>query len=332
MVVGLAILELHLPASQGLKEKRRVVKFEDIPKVLVNAVVSVEDKRFFQHAGFDPLRILKAAYVDLREGYRAQGASTLSMQTARMFWLDQEKRWSRKAAETLITIQLEWRLSKEQIFEYYANQVDLGRRGSFAIRGFGEASLVYFGKDLSQLTLQDAAALAGFIQRPNYTNPFRWPERAQARRNIVLSLMRDNGYITDREYAVAAAAPLQLNTSGMESTDAPYFVDLVNDDLQDNFQDHDFQSHSYRIYTTLDMNLQRAAVEAVKIGAKEIDDQLKKKKVTQEAQIALIALDAQAVRLCRGTQHIFVGSRRTHHYRNFNRRRAHHLLVRRQAL
>lgn len=275
------------------REKRRVVHFDDIPKVLVNAVVSVEDKRFFQHSGFDPLRILKAAYVDLKEGYRAQGASTLSMQTARMFWLDQEKRWSRKAAETLITIQLEWKLSKEQIFEYYANQVDLGRRGSFAIRGFGEASLVYFGKDLSQLTLQDAAALAGFIQRPNYTNPFRWPERAQARRNVVLSLMRDNGYITDREYAVAAASPLVVNKSGMESTDAPYFVDLVNDDLQDRFQDHDFQAKTYKIYTTLDMNLQRAAVEAMRVGGKEIDERLKKQKVTQEAQIALIALDAK---------------------------------------
>ncbi len=274
------------------REKRRVVHFEDIPKVLVNAVVSVEDKRFFQHAGFDPLRIAKAAYVDIREGYRAQGASTLSMQTARMFWLDQEKRWSRKAAETLITVQLEWKLSKEKIFEYYANQVDLGRRGSFAIRGFGEAALVYFGKDLGQLSLQEAAALAGFVQRPNYTNPFRWPERAQARRNVVLSLMRDNGYINDREYAVAAASPIVVNKGSMESTDAPYFIDLVNDDLQDNFQDHDFQARTYRIYTTIDMNLQRAASEAIVAGTKELDERLKKLKVTQEAQVALIVLDA----------------------------------------
>ncbi|MDX1981393.1 MAG: PBP1A family penicillin-binding protein [Bryobacteraceae bacterium] len=276
------------------REKRRLVRFADIPKVLVNAVVSVEDKRFFQHAGFDPLRIVKAVYVDIKEGYRAQGASTLSMQLARMFWLHQGKTLKRKAAETLITIQLEWRLTKEQIFEYYANQVDLGRRGSFAIRGVGEAALVYFGKDLSQLTLAEAATLAGLIQSPSFRNPFRWPERAQARRNVVLSLMRDNGYITDREYAVAAASPLVLNTGGVESTDAPYFVDVVNDELVERFQDHDFQTHSYRIYTTLDMNLQRAAVEAVRAGTKELDERLKRMKVNKEAQVALVAIDAHS--------------------------------------
>ncbi len=115
----------HQPLDRN-REKRRLVKFADIPKVLVDAVVSAEDKRFFQHAGFDPLRIIKAAYVDLREGRKAQGASTLSMQLARMFWLDQQKTWRRKAAEVLITLQLEQKLSKEQIFEYYANQVPPG--------------------------------------------------------------------------------------------------------------------------------------------------------------------------------------------------------------
>lgn len=274
------------------REKRRLVKFHDIPKVLVNAIVSVEDKRFFQHAGFDPLRIVKAVYVDLKEGYRAQGASTLSMQVARMFWLHQRKTYGRKAAETLITIQLEWRLTKEEIFEFYANQVDLGQRASFAIRGVGEAALVYFGKDLSQLTLPEAATLAGLIQSPSFRNPFRWPDRAVSRRNVVLSLMRDNGYISDREYAVAAASPLVLNKGGVESTDAPYFVDLVSDELTERFQDHDFQGHSYRIYTTLDMNLQRAAVEAVRAGGKELDDLLKRRKVTKEPQISLVALDA----------------------------------------
>ena len=105
--------------------------------MLVQAVTSAEDKRFFQHAGFDPIRILKAAYVDVREGRKDQGASTLSQQLARMFWLDQEKRWTRKLAEMVITLQLEQRLSKEEIFEDYANQIDLGWRGTYNIRGFG---------------------------------------------------------------------------------------------------------------------------------------------------------------------------------------------------
>lgn len=280
------------------REKRRLVRFQDIPQVVVQAVISAEDKRFFQHAGFDPLRILKSAYVDIKAGYRAQGASTLSMQVARMFWLNPSKTWSRKAAEVLITMELERKLTKEQIFEFYINQVDLGRRGSFAIRGFGEASLAYFGKDLNQLTLPEAATLAGQVQRPSYTNPYRWPDRAVSRRNIILHLMRENGYINERDYAVAVDTPLVLARGGMESTDAPYFVDLVNDELQERFQDHDFQARNYRIYTTLDMNLQHDAVEAMRTGMKEVDERLKRrfKKYGDgmpEAQVALIALDAQ---------------------------------------
>jgi penicillin-binding protein 1B len=277
------------------REKRRIVRFPDIPKTLVNAVVSAEDKRFFQHSGFDPLRVLKAAYVDLKEQRRAQGASTLSMQLARGFWLTPEKTLQRKIAEVMITLHLEQKLSKEQIFEYYANQVDLGRRGSFAIRGFGEASQTYFGKDIRDLSLAEAATLAGLIQRPSFTNPVRWPDRAKTRRNVVLMLMRENGYITDQDYARAAEEPLVVSKSGSESTDAPYFVDLVNDSLLEQFQEHDFQNNSYRVYTTLDLNLQRDASEAVRIGMKEVDEQIRKrtkKGVTpKEPQVALVAMD-----------------------------------------
>jgi penicillin-binding protein 1B len=306
------------------REKRRLVRFQDIPPLLVHAVISAEDKRFFQHAGFDPLRILKAVYVDVREGYRAQGASTLSMQVARMFWLDQKKTFNRKAAEVLITMELERKLTKEQIFEYYANQVDLGRRGSFAIRGFGEASLAYFGKDMSQLTVAEAATLAGLIQRPSYTNPYRWPDRAMARRNVILSLMRENGYINDREYAVAQAAPLVVAKGGVESTDAPYFVDIVNDDLQDRFQDHDFQNRTYRVYTTLDMNLQREAAEAVRLGLKEVDERLKRRfkgygTTVPDAQVALVALDAHT-----GEVKALVGGR------NYGVSQLNHVLAKRQ--
>ena len=190
------------------REKRRLVKYEDIPPVLVHAVVSAEDKRFFQHSGFDPIRIIKAAYIDVREHRYAQGASTLSQQLARSFWLDNDKTWRRKIPEVLITMHLEQKLKKEQIFEYYANQVPLGHRGSFGIRGFGEAAQVYFGKDVSKLTLPEAATLAGLIQQPSFTNPFRWPERARQRRNVVLKLMRENDYISDEEYESASASPM----------------------------------------------------------------------------------------------------------------------------
>jgi penicillin-binding protein 1B len=279
------------------REKRRLVRFADVPKVLVNAIISAEDKRFFIHSGFDPIRILKTAYTDIEKG-RLYGASTLSMQLARGLVLTQEKTWRRKAAEALVTMHLEAKLTKEEIFEYYVNQVNLGRRGSFDMCGFGQASRAYFAKDLKDLTLPEAAMLAGMIQRPSYTNPIRWPERARTRRNMVLGLMRENGYLADKEYEIAAASPLTLAPGGIESTDAPYFVDLVNENLQEQFQDHDFQARSYRVYTTLDMNLQREAAAAVQLGLKEVDEAINRRRKRSpqpipDPQVALVALDAE---------------------------------------
>lgn len=279
------------------REKRRIVRFEDIPEMLREAILSAEDKRFFQHSGFDPLGIVRAAYVDLKQGRRGQGASTLSQQTARTFWLNLDRTWKRKAAEFMITLELEQKLSKKAIFELYCNQIDLGRRGTFAIRGFGEAAQAYFGKDIRQITRpEEAATLAGLVQRPSYFNPFRHPDRMVQRRNVVLALMRQNSYISEREYALAADAPLRLATSGSDSQEAPYFVDLVNDDLQTKFSDKDFKVSSYRIYTTLDLDLQRAASEAIRIGMQSVDEQLHKQRryrnrTFPEAQVALIALD-----------------------------------------
>ena len=278
------------------REKRRLVKYEDIPAVLVHAVVSAEDKRFFQHSGFDPIRIVKSAYVDMKKGQNAQGASTLSMQLAGMLLLNRSDRsWKRKIPEVLITLHLEQKLTKEQIFEYYANQVPLGNRGSFGIRGFGEAAEVYFGKDVSQLTLPEAATLAGLIQQPSYINPYRWPERARQRRNVVLKLMFENKYVSEAELERAEASPLTLAHGSGESVEAPFFVDLVNDTLLEKFPDYNFQSNTYRVYTTLDMNLQRDAAEAVRIGMEEADQRIKGRKKKDpkypDPQCALIALD-----------------------------------------
>jgi len=282
--------------SGPTREKRRMVKFRDLPPILVEAVTSAEDKRFFQHSGFDPIRIIKAAYVDVREGRSAQGASTLSQQLAKMFWLYPDKRWKRKAAEVIITLQLEQKLSKEEIFEDYANEVDLGWRGTFNIRGFGQAAEVYLGKDLSQINVPEAAELAGMIQRPGYFDPFRHPERLKERRNIVLGLIRANGYIGDREYALAIEAPLTVAKGAAQSIEAPYFVDLVNDALQSAFQDTDFRANSFQVYTTLDLHLQRAAAEAIRKGMALVDEQIKKQRrfkdqTPPEAQVALVALD-----------------------------------------
>jgi len=278
------------------REKRRLVRYEDIPPVLVQAVISIEDKRFFQHSGVDPIRVVKAMLVDLKEHRNAQGASTLTQQLARNLWLDSRKTYTRKFDEVLITIHLERKLTKEKIFEYYANQVDLGRRGSFAIRGFGEASQAYFGKDIRQLTVPEAATLAGLIQEPSYRNPVRWPERAKARRNVVLKAMLDNGYLSQSQYEAAVAAPLVIAKQGAESADAPYFVDLVNEQLSEDFEDHNFQDSGSKIYTTIDPDLQRDAMEAVSAGLQEVDAIIAKRHKKQggpleDPQVALICLD-----------------------------------------
>ena len=288
--------QLITNVSGPSREKRRVVKFHDIPLVMVNALTSVEDKHFFQHSGFDPVRIVKAAYTDIREGRKDQGASTLSMQLAKMILGDYEKKWAYKFAEVMVTLQIEQKLSKQEIFQYYANDVPLGSRGSFQIYGFGEAAEVYFGKDLSQISIPEAASLAGMVQRPSVFDPYRHPDRLKARRNIVLGLMRDNAYISERDYELASASPVNVAKGAAQSTEAPYFVDLVDDALQNKFQDADFQSNAYRIYTTLDLRLQRAAGDAIRDGMVLVDEQIKKQRrfrgqTPPEPQVALIAID-----------------------------------------
>ena len=279
------------------REKRTPVAYSELPKHVIEALVSVEDKRFFKHTGLDLIRMAKAAYIDVKEGRKEQGASTITMQLARSFWLDQDKNFKRKIAEIFLTMELERRFTKEQILEFYANEVYLGRRGSFSIHGFGEAARAYFGKDVRKLSVPEAATLVGIIQRPSYYNPFRYPERVKERRNLALLLMHNNGYLDAQQYMAATNSPLTLRLGETESSDAPYFVDLVNEDLQEKFQDWDFATNSYRVYSTLDLDLQQAAVEAVQEGMTQLDQQLRrmrgKKKAGQFPQAALVALDAQ---------------------------------------
>ncbi|MGC2698110.1 MAG: PBP1A family penicillin-binding protein [Candidatus Angelobacter sp.] len=258
------------------RSKRRLVKYDDIPKVMVDAVTSIEDRRFFHHSGVNYWRLLQAAWIDLRQGGNRQGGSTITMQVARGFFLTPEKKFKRKLTEILISIELEQRFSKKQIFELYANQVDMGQRGSFTITGFGEAAQAYFGKDLKDLTLPEAALLAGLVQRPSYLSPYRHPERAQERRNLVLEAMVDTGTTTRAQADAAKATPLKLAPQNVEASDAPYFVDLIREQLVTKYGDEDLNASGYRIYTTLDPSLQQAAAQAVDLGLKEVDAQVKK--------------------------------------------------------
>jgi penicillin-binding protein 1B len=299
--------ELEPQLITGLSEdrnrtKRRLVTYDEMPPNLVNAVTSIEDRRFFEHGGVDFYSTAGWMWHDLRGDRRYRGgASTLTMQLARGIFLSPERKLKRKIIEIAITYRLENRFTKKQIFQMYANEIPLGQVGSFAINGFGEAALTYFGKDVRQLDLAECALLAGMIQHPSYLNPYRHPARAIERRNLVLDTMAGLGKITRAQAERAKAEGLHLNPMNIDAGEAPYFVDLVRDRLAQRMGDTDFSNSGMRIYTSLDPDLQRQATEAVTEGMVAIDEQVEKaharrvkKGDTTPAtypQVALVALN-----------------------------------------
>ena len=262
--------------SDQTRTKRRLVTYDELPKYLVPAVTSIEDRRFFSHGGVDYIGVARAMSRDLATGRLGQGGSTLTMQLARGFFLTPEKHFKRKLIEIVITFQLEHRFSKQQIFQMYANQIPLGQQGSFAINGFGEAAQVFFGKDLSRLDLPECALLAGLIQSPSRLNPARHPARAVERRNVVLDAMVETGEISKAEAEQAKASPLKLAPPSVEQGQAPYFVDLVREQLSARLGDANWNQEGLRIYSSLDPDLQEAATSAVESGMKIVDAQVER--------------------------------------------------------
>ena len=300
----LASYELEPLLITGLSEdanrtKRRLISYGEIPPNLVQAVLAIEDRRFFEHGGVNYWRIMQAIFRDVISGRKQQGGSTLTMQLAKNFFLTPEKRFKRKLIEIVITFQLEHRFNKQQIFEMYANEMNLGQRGSFSIDGFGEASQAYFGKDVRQLDLAECAFLAGILQRPNYFNPFRHADRTIERRNLVLDSMVETGAITKDQAEQAKNEPLHLSAQSVDASEAPYFVDLVHDQLTQKLGERDFNHEGLRIYTSLDPDLQREATAAVESTVHVVDQQVdrlhardKKRGIAYiYPQVALVALN-----------------------------------------
>ena len=289
--------QLITALSEGSsRTKRRMVTYNQIPPQMVQAVLAIEDRRFFEHGGINYVRTLKCAVQDVLAHRMNCGGSTLTQQLARGFFLTPDKKISRKIAEIMITFQLENRFTKQQIFEMYANEVNLGQHGSFAIDGIGEAAQSYFGKDLRQLDLAETATIAGLINSPNWLNPYRHPNRAMERRNIVLDAMVETGAISSSEAERAKAEPMRLAPPNVDGSEAPYFVDLVHDQIVQRLGDTDTaRSGSLRIYTSLDPSLQAAAADAVDAGMKHVDELIRKLHRKDEPitypQVALVALD-----------------------------------------
>jgi penicillin-binding protein 1B len=273
------------------RAKQRWVPLSDIPEHLIHAVVATEDRRFFEHTGLDPVGILRAAWEDLRAQEVRQGGSTLTQQLVKNYFLTPERTVRRKLLEAFLSIILESRVSKEEILELYLNDVYLGQRGSFSINGVGQASRVFFGKDVKNVALDEAALMAALIRSPNHASPFRHPDRARKRRNVVLGQMADVGLVTPRDAKSASSKPVRVARTSVDAGEAPYFIDILRRELLSRYSPESLQQLDLSIHSTMDYNLQVAAQRAVVEGLEEIKKKLPKGRSDSTAQAALIALN-----------------------------------------
>ena len=264
--------------------KRETLSFSDIPPVLVHAILSIEDQRFFEHSGLDPFGIARALVRNVNDERAAQGGSTITQQLVKNTYLSPERTLRRKYAEAMLAIALERRLSKQDIFALYCNEIYLGQRGAVAARGFREASRIYFGKEIKQLSVSEAATLAGMIQSPGRYSPVHNADAAKARRDIVLDAMMRNGWISSAEL-VSAKKPLVVADAADTNSIAPYFVDYVNRTSAR----EDAHAISNRTYTTIDLDLQQVAETALARQLDKLDAGSPNRNAKPQA--ALVALD-----------------------------------------
>ncbi len=271
--------------------QRPQTAFRDIPPVLVRAILSIEDRRFFEHGGVDIWGVGRALLRNAADDETAQGGSTITQQLVKNTFLSPERTFRRKFAEAMTAFALERRLSKEDIFALYCNEIYLGQRGSVSVRGVEQAAHVYFGKELKDLTLAEGATIAGMIQSPNRYAPDRHPEAAAARRNLVLGAMARDQFVTLDEARAAAQQPLAVAPlNGREHSTAPYFIDYVNRVVEARLgQNESGDERALRVYTTIDLDLQQAAEQAVSRQLERLDKVYAKRGVRPQA--ALVALD-----------------------------------------
>jgi penicillin-binding protein 1A len=243
-------------------QRRVVASYDDFPPVLRDALVSIEDKDFYRHSGINFFRIMGAAYRDIESGGKVQGASTLTMQLARNLFLSPDRRWQRKVQEAMLAIQIERRFTKPQIFTLYANQIFLGH----GVYGFEAASEFYFSKPAKQLTLNEATLLAGLPKGPSVYSPINHADKAQKRRNLVINAMLEDGKITAAQAADARNAPLVLHLAHDPNSLAPYFVEEIRRYLENKYGTDQVHEGGLKVYTSLDVDLQKAANHAVLDG------------------------------------------------------------------
>jgi len=250
--------------------KRRIpVKLEEVPQELIDAILATEDSRFFEHHGIDPIGIMRAAVSLVLTGEKRQGASTLTMQLARGFFLTREKTYIRKIKEIFIALHMEQELSKQDILELYLNKIELGHRAF----GFGAAAQVYYGKPLNELSLAQIATIAGLPKAPSVLNPISGPERSVERRRVVLLRMLDEEYITKAQFDEAASAPVTAKKHGAEiEVDAPYLADTIYNEMVEIYGKEEAETGGYQVFATATSELQLAAQRAVVRNLHDYDE------------------------------------------------------------
>ena len=245
------------------EERRSLVAIKEVPEALKHAILAAEDERFYQHAGIDYLGVARAAYANLVHGGRRQGASTITMQVARNFFLSSEKTLTRKLYEALLAFKIENNLSKDQILELYVNQIYLGQRAY----GFAAAAQIYFGKSLDRITVPEAAMLAGLPKAPSSYNPVANPQRAKQRQQYVLRRMRELGHLSEAQFAEALKAHLQVRrqVDDFAGVHGEYLAEMVRQAIYEQYPEEAY-SRGFRVYTTIRKAEQEAAYEAVRRG------------------------------------------------------------------
>ncbi|MEP6886914.1 MAG: PBP1A family penicillin-binding protein [Nitrospirales bacterium] len=280
----------------GLLETSRQVRdwisLMAIPPQIIDAVLSIEDHRFYEHIGIDPRGILRAAFQNLKGGTVVQGGSTITQQLAKNLYYTQQRTYLRKLKEAFAALILETKYSKQDILESYLNEIYLGQSGSIAVYGIGQAAQYYFGKSLSQLSVPEAALLAGMIKGPNTYAPVRDPKRAKHRRDLVLLRMKQEGRLSDKQYQAAVNSPIRVTTLQHGVTDAPYFLDYILSQVDDS---SDGTQTGLRLFTSLDLEMQRMAEEAVSAGLSRLETKHRfLKKTADHLQAALVAIDPRS--------------------------------------
>jgi penicillin-binding protein 1B len=290
--------EMITAISNEKRQKQKIVSFKDLPKDYVNGVLAIEDRQFFEHPGINIRGIVRALWRDVGEGEVQEGGSSITQQLVKNFFLTPERTLKRKLQEMMIALVLETKLSKEEIFQLYANDVYMGQSGAYSINGVGEAASAYFNKDVVNLTLPESAFLAGLIRGPGLYSPYRDAARAKSRRNQVLDSMFEAGLIS-REQADQAKATefkIQPRRSAM-NVGAPYFIDYAQQQIVSAFPNRDLARQSYRVYTTIDLDLQSAAEKAVNDTLTNLDRIFARRKKNPlppgTLQASLVAMNAK---------------------------------------